>query len=104
MKITPEELKSILETGKQVVIIDVREPAEYAICHLRESKLIPMRELPNRTKELDSNNFLVLYCHHGIRSLQATSWLKRNGFKNVKSLEGGIDAWAKTIDPTMKCY
>ncbi len=104
MEIAPEELKLILDSGRQVMIIDVREPAEHKICHLTGAKLIPLRDLPKRTTELNPKDFIVLYCHHGIRSAQATSWLKRNGFENVKNLRGGIDAWAEVIDPTMKRY
>ena len=104
MEITPEELKSALDSGRRVVIIDVREPAEHAICHLTGANLIPLRDLPKRTVELNPKDFTVLYCHHGIRSAQATSWLKQNGFENAKNLRGGIDAWAEVIDPAMKRY
>ncbi len=104
MEITPEELKSILDGGTQVLIVDVREPAEHVICHLAGAKLIPLRDFPKRISELNPKDFIVLYCHHGIRSAQVTLWLTRNGFKNVKNLQGGIDAWAETIDPLMKRY
>ncbi len=104
MEITPEELKSVLDNGKQVVVIDIREPVEHTICHLKEAKLIPMKEFPNRIHELNPKDFIVLYCHHGIRSAQVVLWLERNGFKNAKTLEGGIDAWAETVDPSMKRY
>lgn len=104
MEITLEELKSVLNSGRQVIIIDVREPAEHEICHLTNAKLIPLGDLPKRITELNPKDFIVLYCHHGTRSAQATLWLTRNGFKNVKNLQGGIDAWAEVIDPTMKRY
>ena len=104
MEITPEELKSALDSGKQVMIVDVREPAEHAICRLINAKLIPLRDLAKRTPDLNQKDLIVLYCHHGIRSAQAVLWLQRNGFKNVKNLQGGIDAWATTVDPSMKRY
>ena len=77
---TPEELKAKLECSEKITIIDVRQPNEYAICHLKEAKLIPLPELPNRLGELNPNDLILLYCHHGMRSMQATMWLQKKGF------------------------
>ena len=104
MEITPQELKSKMDQGEKITLIDVREPEEYALCFLKGAKLISLNELPERFAELNSNDFTVLYCHLGGRSLQAALWLKQNGFQNVWSLKGGIDAWAQTIEPAMERY
>ena len=85
-------------------LVDVREPWEYERCHIEGAQLVPLRELPARLAELPHDRELVLVCHHGGRSLQAAGWLARNGFSNVHNLAGGIDAWARTVDPAMPRY
>ena len=104
MEITPEELKVKLDRGEKIRIIDVREPEEYAICHLKEVKLIPMGQIQKRLDELNPRDFTVLYCHHGTRSFQAALWLRQKGFQNAWNLQGGIDAWAERIDHRMARY
>lgn len=104
IEISPEELKQQLKEGRKLVLIDVREPDEYEICHLEKAKLIPMKEIPQRFAELNSKDDIVLYCHHGMRSAQAALWLQQKGFQNVKSLKGGIHEWAIRIDPEMNRY
>ena len=104
LEISSEELKSKLDKQEQLTIIDVREPDEYEICHLKTAKLIPLRQIPSCLSELNPNGLTVLYCHHGIRSAQATLWFQKMGFENAKNLEGGIDAWAERIDPLMERY
>ena len=104
MEITPEELQSKLKQGEKITVIDVRGPEEYSICHLKEALLIPMTQLKHHIHELNPNDLIVLYCHHGIRSAQATLWFQKMGFENTKNLEGGIDAWAERIDPLMERY
>ncbi len=103
-EISVEELKLKLDRNEEIVIIDVREPDEYEICHLEDAKLIPIRQLPNQLKELNPNQPTVLYCHHGIRSAQAALWLAQNGFTHAMSLRGGIDEWALKIDSEMERY
>lgn len=80
-----------------------REPQEYEICILG-AHLIPLRQLPKRHKELDPNKEIVVYCHTGSRSQQAVEFLYESGFKNVKSLVGGVEAWAQKIDLSMPRY
>ncbi|MBI4368493.1 MAG: hypothetical protein HY588_03790 [Candidatus Omnitrophica bacterium] len=104
MNITPEELKKRLASGEIIQVVDVREPEEYDICHLANATLIPMDELEDRFRELKTDTPVVLYCHHGVRSAHAAMWLKNQGFQNVLSLEGGIDAWAEQIDPSVERY
>jgi len=101
------DISTLLETrgkGQIVPIVDIREPWEREICALPESLGIPLGELPTRLKELPKGGTLVLICHHGVRSLQAAAWLRRNGFDGAVSLRGGIDAWATEVDPEMRRY
>ena len=104
MNNTPEELKKRLASGEPVQVVDVREPEEYAICHLADAILIPMDELEDRLQELKTDTPVVLYCHRGVRSAHAAMWLQNQGFQNVLGLEGGIDAWAEQIDPSVERY
>lgn len=101
---TARELKAAIDEGRKLVLLDVREPYEYALCHLESSTLIPVDQLSHRLKELDLNDEIVAYCHVGIRSTSAVSLLRENGFTNVKNLQGGIDAWAVQVDPKMPRY
>lgn len=102
--VTPKELKSEISGGRKVLLLDVREPHEHEIAHLEGSKLIPLGELPERVKELDTADEIVAYCHTGGRSARATDFLKTLGFKKVRNLEGGIDAWAVEVEPQMNRY
>ena len=104
MEITPRELKSRLEGGEKIAIVDVREPAEVAICSLANAKWIPLKEILERIDEIKEEGLIVLYCHHGLRSMQAALMLTRKGIPNVVSLRGGIDAWAEEIDPSLARY
>ncbi len=103
-EIGPEELKSLLDKNGKVKLIDVREHHEYEICHIPGAQLIPTSEFVQHIKELDSAEEMVLYCHKGIRSRNALELLRVAGFKKVKSLKGGVDAWAEKVDPSMARY
>lgn len=105
LEITVDEFYEILKNKRNnVVILDVREPGEYEICHIEGSKLIPLGELQSRVNELDTADEIIVHCHHGVRSLRAANFLRSIGFKKVKSLKGGIDAWAQKYDPSMPRY
>lgn len=86
------------------LLLDVREPWEFQTCHLPGARLVPMNELPARLHELDPDAETVAICHHGTRSLHAAQFLARQGFERVHNLAGGVDAWARTIDPAMPVY
>jgi adenylyltransferase/sulfurtransferase len=103
-EISAEELKALLAKGKPPKVIDVREPHEYEICRIEGAKLIPTSEFVQRIGELDSADEMVLYCHKGLRSRNALELLKAAGFKRIKSLKGGVDAWAEAVDPDMPRY
>lgn len=103
LQINVEELKRSLDEGQTPFILDVREPEEFRICNLG-GHLIPLNELPRRMRELNPTKEIIVHCHTGARSRTAASLLYEAGFQNVKNLVGGIDAWAKKIDKTMKRY
>src|SRR5487761_862936 len=100
----PKELNAEIENGRKVKLIDVREPHEYEIAHIEGSTLIPLGQLPDRVSELDTADELVMYCHTGARSARATDFLRGIGYKKVRNLEGGIDAWAVEVDTSMNRY
>jgi len=103
-EITVTELKSAMDRGAHVNLIDVREPHEYEICRIEGSRLIPVGEMSNRVNEFNLTDEYVFQCHTGVRSGWAVNFLRQLGFKKVKNLKGGIDAWAMEIDPTMSRY
>jgi molybdopterin/thiamine biosynthesis adenylyltransferase/rhodanese-related sulfurtransferase len=103
-EVTPLELHTEIATGALPLLLDVREPHEWQIAHLEGARLIPLRELPKRLAELDGHASIVTYCHHGQRSRQAMEFLKSAGFSDVRSLAGGIDAWAREVEPGMPHY
>ncbi|MCS7228718.1 MAG: molybdopterin-synthase adenylyltransferase MoeB [Candidatus Kryptonium sp.] len=104
LEITPEELRSKLENGEDIILIDVREPHEYEINRIYGSKLIPLSKLPEKVNELDQTREIVLYCKMGGRSARAVQFLRELGFTRVKNLAGGIDAWIEKIEPNMPKY
>jgi len=104
-EITPEELKSLRDAGNGVTVLDVREPWEYSAARIEGSKHIPMGDVPARfNQELDPEEHIVVVCHHGVRSMNVTAWLRQQGFEKVQSLQGGIDRWARQIDPAVPVY
>ena len=98
------ELAAYLQTGHAPVLLDVREPWEWNLCHLPDAILIPMRELPARLHELDKDAETVVICHHGVRSYHAARYLETLGFGDVVNLSGGVAAWADEVDPAMPRY
>lgn len=102
--IRPAELKQRLQQGEAPLIVDVREPWEYQICHIDGSEHIPMQAIPARYPELDRSREIVVVCHHGNRSAQVVQFLERVGFDNAINLTGGVDLWAQEVDPDMPRY
>ena len=103
-EITPRELAERMKSGSAPIIIDVREPFEYAYAHIEGAQLKPLGEIRSWAKELDKAQAYVMQCHTGSRSFQAASMLERMGFKNVSNLVGGIDAWSRDVDPNVPKY
>ncbi|MEZ5671531.1 MAG: rhodanese-like domain-containing protein [Thiotrichaceae bacterium] len=97
------ELQEYL-TQARPILLDVREPWEFKVCHIDGSQLIPMREIPSKISALDPQQEIVVICHHGIRSRQVCYFLENNGFTRVINLTGGVAAWARDVDPQMTVY
>ena len=92
------------ESRAKPLLLDVREPWEFQRCSIAGSRLVPMREIVARRDELDSEAEVVVICHHGSRSMQVGLFLEKNGFGKVHNLSGGVDSWARTVDPSMPVY
>jgi rhodanese-related sulfurtransferase len=104
-QLTAAELKAYLDRAEaDPLLLDVREPWEFAICHLPGSQLIPMRYIPTSLDELDPEREVVVICHHGIRSRQVAAFLEHRGFCRVINMEGGVAAWARDVDREMPTY
>jgi rhodanese-related sulfurtransferase len=104
-QIHPTDLKAMLDAGLPVLLVDVREPDEHAFCALPGSVPIPLGELPARAQEVEPGGALVVvYCHHGVRSLSGAAVLRQAGLPEVASLRGGIDLWSRTVDPAVPRY
>jgi len=103
-EITAAEAATLLKE-KQARLIDVREPWEYATTRIEGSLPMPMGDVPSRAQqELDPDERLLVVCHHGIRSMNVTVWLRNQGFEQAQSVRGGIDAWSVEVDPTVPRY
>src|SRR2546421_12858664 len=103
-EITPNELKARLERNDRPVLLDVRQDWETKLCRLANAVHIPIEEIEHRTDELNSADEIVVYCHQGVRSAAVAEYLRSLGFGNVKNLAGGLDARARSIDPSMRRY
>jgi rhodanese-related sulfurtransferase len=104
--IGPTELRNWLDDPRRdkPLLLDVREPWEYERCHIDGVELLPMASIPTHFGEIDAGREVVVICHHGVRSFHVARFLEHNGFTNVINLTGGVDAWAKEVDPTMPVY
>jgi molybdopterin/thiamine biosynthesis adenylyltransferase/rhodanese-related sulfurtransferase len=102
-EIAPRDLKSRLDRGDDLFILDVREPHEYQICNL-QGTLIPLGELSRRVNELDSSREIVAHCRSGKRSAEAVEFLRNAGFRKIWNLKGGILAWSDEVDPSVPKY
>jgi len=104
-QMTVHELKERLaQQGAKPVLLDVREAWELNICSLPEALHIPMGQIPERVEELDLEQELVVVCHHGVRSMRVVQYLVSRGFSKLYNLQGGVNAWAREIDPAMQTY
>lgn len=101
---TPNELAARLSAGDELVLLDVRESEELAICALPGVVHVPLGELASRADELDPEAETVCICHHGIRSAHAASFLASRGFERLHNLAGGMERWAADCDPEMARY
>ena len=101
----PELAAWLADAGRErPVLLDVREPWEYEKARIAGAQLVPMRELPGRLGEIDQDKDIVAICHHGGRSQQVAMFLEKAGFRKIHNLVGGVDAWSRTVDPTVPLY
>lgn len=104
-ELSPEEVHAMRKRGESFTLLDVREPWEFEGARIESAKLMPMGDVPSRAhQELDPDDHIVVYCHHGVRSLNVTAWLRQQGFEKSQSMSGGIDAWSRRVDPNVPLY
>jgi rhodanese-related sulfurtransferase len=107
IEITPIEVKRLLDEGEKLALIDVREPFEHATARIDGSELIPMNTVPQRLQHLEGLSDeapLIVFCHHGVRSLNVVNWLQQQGIANCSSMSSGIDGWSLLVDPGVPRY
>ena len=104
-EITPEEVKGKLDATEPFTLLDGREPWEFETARIEGAKLMPMGDVPSRAhQELDPEDQIIVVCHHGVRSMNVTVWLRQQGFEKVRSMRGGIDAWSRRVDGRVPVY
>ena len=107
LEITPQQVKQRLDAGEKLHLIDVREPHEFALAKIQGASLVPMRSVPAELQDLEARSDeapLIVYCHHGVRSLNVVHWLREQGLEACQSMAGGIDSWSLTVDPSVPRY
>ena len=111
IEVSTQDVKNILLTAPAShddlsLLLDCREPDEHSTANIIQARLIPMGTIPSRLQELEPwrDKRIVVHCHHGMRSLRVAQWLREQGFSQTQSMQGGIDAWSTSIDPTVPRY
>jgi adenylyltransferase/sulfurtransferase len=104
LEVTAAELAREMKANPGLILVDVREPHEWDICHIQGARLIPLGQLPGRLAELNGHQEIVTQCHTGVRSMRALEILRAAGFARVRNLRGGIAAWAAEVDPSLPHY
>lgn len=107
LEITPRAVKRRMDEGERLLLLDVREPYEQQRAAIDGAELIPMHRVPANLPHIENlagGAAVVVFCHHGIRSLQAANWLRKQGVGNCQSMAGGIDRWSAEVDPTVVRY
>lgn len=106
-EITPAEAQSLVDSGEPLFFIDVREPAEWDVARIEGASLVPMGTVPGFIADLENKadeGALIVYCHHGVRSLQVVAWLRDRGIACCYSMAGGIDRWSREVDSSIPRY
>ena len=104
-EISAGQVKALQKSGAAFTLLDVRESWEWEKARIDGAKHIPMGDVPTRAhQELDPDQHIVVVCHHGVRSMNVTAWLRQQGFEKAQSLRGGIDRWSREIDPAVPLY
>jgi rhodanese-related sulfurtransferase len=106
LHIDVQSVKDLLDSDEDLLLLDCREPHEHALVRIDGAKLVPMQEIPQRLAELEPhrNRRIVVHCHHGIRSLKVTTWLRSQGFAKTQNMSGGIDFWTLLVDTSLPRY
>ena len=106
VEISVQEVQALRSAGGPWLLVDCREPDEHSITRIEGAVLIPMREIPERLGELEPHRDgrIVVHCHHGVRSLRVTRFLRERGFAAAQSMAGGIEAWSLKVDPATPRY
>jgi rhodanese-related sulfurtransferase len=107
LEISATEVKRRFDAGEKLHLIDVREPQEFLLAKIDGAVLVPMRSVPGELQDLEKRADeapLIVFCHHGVRSLNVVDWLRKQGVENCTSMAGGIDAWSLSADPTVPRY
>lgn len=104
LEISAADVKRMLDAGDDFHFVDVRQPEEFAIARLEGARLIPMADIPAALSQLDDDRPVIVFCHHGVRSLNVANWLRQHGIGQVWSMAGGIDLWSLQMDPTVPRY
>lgn len=105
-ELSPREVQAKRDAGEQLVLLDVRNDAEVAAASVAGAVHVPMGEVPSRLPQLEAyaEQPVVVMCHRGQRSMQVTAFLRQQGFEDVRSMAGGIDAWSLAVDPSVPRY
>jgi len=107
LEITPQEIQRRLAAREKIALIDVREPGEFQLARIEGAELVPMQTVPSELSRLDAqadDTPLIVFCHHGARSLNVVNWLRGQGVDACQSMAGGIDRWSLEIDPSVPRY
>ena len=107
LETTPRDVKKRLDAGERLYLIDVREPYEHQQANIAGAELIPMRNIPANLQQIDAKADeapVIVFCHHGMRSLQTVNWLREQGVAACQSMAGGIDRWSCEVDPSVRRY
>lgn len=102
--ISPATLKTKLDAGEKPRLLDVREAWEYDLCSIEGSTNISMSNIEKMLNEFKADDEIIVICHHGMRSFQVANYLEGKDYSNITNLEGGVDAWANSVDADMAQY
>lgn len=106
-EVTPRDVRKRIDSGENIALLDVREPGEFQVSHIEGAELVPMRTVPAQLQHLDAladEKTVIVFCHHGVRSLHVVNWLREQGVAACQSMAGGIDRWSLEVDPTVPRY
>jgi rhodanese-related sulfurtransferase len=104
IEITPREVDALIASGEKFLFVDVREKWEHETARIDGAILIPLRQVPDNLPNLAASREIILFCHHGMRSLDAAMWLREQGVDGARSMAGGIERWAIEVDPLVSRY